>query len=187
MRRVIPVFFATFALATVWTACGGTVYQQEPEPAQADASTPPDAKKDSTSKDVVSEKDVVVKDQGNKDVLPDYQDPGCPDAAPPIIDSQCDPLKSPPGDCMDGEACYPYVQYPSEPCEAEIYGSICMTAGTGQQSDPCYGEACAAGHVCVITGAGTQCVRLCSLTSLDPCPNGLVCEPIDVLGYGGCL
>jgi hypothetical protein len=186
MRWVIPVLSGVFALALVFAACGGPVYQQESELTGADSGTA-DSKKDS-AKDGTTSKDVVVKDQWQKDVLPDYSDPGCPDAPPPFIDNECDPLKSAPGDCItEGEACYPYVIYPSSPCEAEVYGAICEPEGTGQQSDPCYGEACAAEHVCVITGAGTQCVHLCSLTVPGSCPDGLVCEPIDVLGYGGCL
>ncbi|MBI5532366.1 MAG: hypothetical protein HY898_06610 [Deltaproteobacteria bacterium] len=184
MRWVIPVLSGVTALALSFSACGGTVYQQESDLIGQDSGT--DAKKDS-AKDSTPGKDVVVKDQWHPDVLPDYADPGCPDAPPPIIDKQCEPLKAPPGDCLEGEACYPYVIYPSAPCEAETYGAMCEPAGTGQQNEPCYGEPCAPGHVCVITGAGTVCVQLCSLTQPGSCPDGLVCESIDVTGYGGCL
>jgi hypothetical protein len=184
MRRVPYLLLGLTALAWPWAACGGTVSTGDTELPGTDASTA-DAKKDS-AKDALPHKD-SGNDVWGKDVLPDYYDPGCPDAPAPIIDKECDPLKSPPGDCMSGEACYPYVIYPTEPCEAEVYGAICEPAGTGEQSDPCYGEACAPQHVCVITGAGTQCVRLCDLNKPAACPDGLVCEPIDVLGYGGCL
>jgi hypothetical protein len=30
-------------------------------------------------------------------------------------------------------------------------------------------------------------VELCALTGDMACPAGLVCEPIDVMGFGGCL
>lgn len=183
MRRELALLLGLAALAAPWAACGGTVTSGDTELPGADASTL-DAKKDSTKDAFVKD---TAKDTTGKDVLPDYQDPGCPDAPAPIIDNQCDPLKPAPGDCYSGEACYPYVIYPTEPCEAEIYGALCEPAGTGQQSDPCYGEACAPQHVCVITGAGTQCVRLCDLNKPASCPDGFVCEPIDVLGYGGCL
>ena len=151
----------------------------------ADASREADARKDG-AKDGAAGKD-AGKDQWQKDALPDYVDPGCPDAPPPVIDNQCDPLHPNPYDCPEGEACYPYVISPLEPCEAEIYGAQCEYAGTGQQNDPCYGEPCAPKHTCVITGAGIMCVRLCDLKVPGSCPEGMVCEPIDVLGYGGCL
>jgi hypothetical protein len=120
--------------------------------------------------------------------LPDYDDPGCPDKPPPIQDFTCDPYAQNNGDCALDEGCYIFVDYPSEPCGQEIYGSYCYPAGWGQQGDPCGGGFdCGAGLVCVITGSGTQCVQLCSLTGPGGCPPGMVCEPIDVVGFGGCL
>src|SRR5262245_2629559 len=130
----------------------------------------------------------AAQSDGGHDALPDYTDPGCPDAPPPIYDYQCDPYNQFNGDCASGEACYIYVDYPSDPCGQETYGSICSAAGFGQQGDPCGSPLdCAAGLVCVVTGSGTQCVHLCPLTGQDGCPEGLVCEPIDVEGFGGCL
>ena len=55
-----------------------------------------------------------------KDALPDYVDPGCPDAPPAMTDFQCDPYNQNNGDCAFGEGCYIYVQYPQEACEQEI-------------------------------------------------------------------
>ena len=109
------------------------------------------------------------------------------DAGPPPPPlNQCDPFGSPTG-CDLGEGCYPYVQYPSGKCDKEQYGTYCAPAGSGKQGDPCGGELCAANHVCVITGVGTQCVQLCPLVGADNCPSGLFCVPIDVEGYGGCF
>jgi hypothetical protein len=120
--------------------------------------------------------------------LPDYEDPGCPGKPPPMEDFQCDPYHQHNGDCLPDEGCYIYVQYPDEPCGQEIYGSYCYAAGWGQQGDACGGGFdCGAGLVCVITGSGTQCVQLCSLTGPNQCPPGMVCETIDVVGFGGCL
>lgn len=118
------------------------------------------------------------------DVVSDYVDPGCPDAAPPPITQECDLFKKP-TTCLNGEACYPFVQYPSGPCQQEQYGTLCEPVGTGHQGDPCGGGDCAGGFVCVLTGAGNQCVQLCHLNKND-CPSGLVCVPIDSDGYGGC-
>jgi hypothetical protein len=124
---------------------------------------------------------------GGKDALPDYVDPGCPDASAPIYDFQCDPYNQNNGDCLPTEGCYIYVQYPSEACEPEVYGAICAPAGSGTQGEPCGGGDCSPGFVCVVSGSGTQCVQLCQLSGEDGCPTGLVCEAIDVEGFGGCL
>jgi hypothetical protein len=125
---------------------------------------------------------------GGKDALPDYVDPGCPDAGPPMKSFDCDPYNQNNGDCAPGEACYIYVQYPSEPCGQETYGAVCQPQGIGGQGDTCFGAVdCQAGFVCVVSGSGNQCVQLCELQGDDGCPAGLVCEPIDVEGFGGCL
>lgn len=183
MRGALPFFAGICLLPFWWTACGGTVSSSETDWETEDAAPGPDAKKDS-GKDA----DADAKKDSGKDALPDYFDPGCPDAPAPIIDNLCDPLAPAPGECMEGEACYPYVLYPTEPCEAEIYGSMCAMAGTAVQDEPCFGgPECAPGHVCVVTGAGTVCVLMCELDKIASCPDGRVCEPIDVLGYGGCL
>jgi hypothetical protein len=82
------------------------------------------------------------------------------------------------------------VKYPEpgEVCGQELYGSRCATAGSGGQGAACSGGAdCQGGFVCVVTGAGNQCVELCPLVGNDDCPPGLVCEPIDIPGFGGCL
>lgn len=123
-----------------------------------------------------------------QDVVSEYVDPGCPDQPPPIYDYQCDPYDQFNGDCAFGEACYIYVDYPSETCGQEIYGSYCYPEGYGGQGEPCSGGLdCQAAHVCVVTGSGNQCVELCHLSGPPGCPPGLVCEPIDVEGFGGCL
>jgi len=128
------------------------------------------------------------KTDGGHDALPDYVDPGCPDASPPMYDFKCDPYNQFDGECMPGEGCYIYVTYPPEPCASEVYGSFCAPVGPGQQGDACGGGFdCGAGFVCVVTGSGNQCVALCALSGEDGCPAGLVCEPIDVEGFGGCL
>jgi hypothetical protein len=123
-----------------------------------------------------------------KDAFDEYVDPGCPSNPPPIEDFSCNPHDQLNSGCFPGEGCYIYVQYPSEPCGQEIYGAFCAPAGFGVQGDPCGGGLdCAAGFVCVVTGSGNQCVKLCPLQGDDKCPPGLVCEPIDVEGFGGCL
>ena len=122
------------------------------------------------------------------DAFPDYEDPGCPDQPPPLYDFTCDPYDQDNGDCLLGEGCYIFVQYPPDPCGQEIYGAYCYPQGGGSQGDPCGGgQDCGAGYVCVVSGSGNQCIQLCHLTGPDGCPPGLVCEPIDVEGFGGCI
>ncbi len=115
-----------------------------------------------------------------------YVDPGCPDAAPPPKIEECDPFANPTG-CGPGEGCYPFVQYPQQKCDKEQFGTICAPAGSGKQGEPCGGELCAAGFVCVVTGVGTQCVKICKLSGASSCPPGLFCVPVDVEGIGGCF
>ncbi len=104
---------------------------------------------------------------------PDYVDPGCPDAGPPLTDFTCDPYNQNNGDCPANQGCYIYTQNPETPCGQEIYGSACEPVGPGNQGDPCGGDqGCAAGLTCVVSGSGNQCVVLCELRATD-CPDGL--------------
>lgn len=114
-----------------------------------------------------------------------YHEEPCPIAVP-IESFACDPWDE--RSCAAGEACQPYAIYPAERCEEEIYGATCVPAGEGGQGVECWGPSdCLPGFVCAVTGAGDQCVQLCPLVGAHPCPEGLVCEPLDVQGFGGCL
>jgi hypothetical protein len=119
---------------------------------------------------------------------PPFVDPGCPPviSRPPI--DECNPLGEPSG-CPEGESCFPFVDYPAGPCEVERFGTMCMRAGSGTQGDSCAREPCATDHICVSTGRGTLCARLCGLAvdAPDVCSPGLLCLPIDIEGFGGCL
>jgi hypothetical protein len=141
--------------------------------------------------------DAGVKDAGGEPTpAPDRQpptpapfaDPGCVPVSAPPARKECDPLASPSG-CPDGRSCFPFVDYPSSPCEVERFGTLCALAGPGTQGDSCDQQGCAADHICVSTGRGTQCVRLCALAAGAPnvCPAGLLCLPVDIQGFGGCL
>jgi len=114
----------------------------------------------------------------------------CPDASsPPPVVNRCDVLR-PTETCPPGRACYPITVPPDDKCSSEQYGSACLTPGTGAQGDACGGGSgvtCAAGFVCVITGGTTECAKSCALGQKGSCPNGYVCEPIDVPGYAVCL
>jgi hypothetical protein len=117
-----------------------------------------------------------------------WVDPPCEDTPPPIEDFACDPYDQDNGDCLDGEGCFIFVEYPPDVCSQEIFGSVCLPEGPGEQGDSCAGPTdCQGGYVCVVTGSGNQCVEFCNLEGESGCPPGLVCEPIDVEGFGGCL
>lgn len=120
---------------------------------------------------------------------PPFMEPGCPPPPPTPPDlTECDPVASPTG-CPVGQSCFPFVRYPTGPCEVERFGTLCMPAGPGTQGESCSTDACAAEHICVSTGRGTQCVQLCSFAPGSPnvCAAGLLCLPIDIEGFGGCL
>lgn len=129
--------------------------------------------------------DAPLDGQGPKDATPDYHDPGCPDSGPPTMEFDCDPT-APASGCGLGEGCEPFAKYPKDGCAQESYGARCVSSGTSGQGESCdYG--CLPHFTCVVSGQGTQCIRLCDLTAPSGCPGGLVCEPIDVPGVGGCI
>ncbi len=119
---------------------------------------------------------------------PPFEEPGCPPVAPQPAINECDPL-APVSGCPEGEACFPYVDYPAGPCDVERYGAVCRPEGPGTQGESCAGQSCAADYLCISTGRGTQCARLCGLSPDAPnvCAPGLLCLPVDIEGFGGCL
>lgn len=124
-------------------------------------------------------------DSSKPDARNDYVDPTCPDPPPANEDYQCDPIAQ--SGCQPGEQCAPFVDYPTDSCSAETYGAFCVPAGTLEQGEPCDSQLdCAAGYICLITGAGTTCGRSCDLASSSDCPDGLVCTATDVNGIGAC-
>ena len=115
-----------------------------------------------------------------------FVDPHCPDAAPPQVDNECDVFLQ---NCGAGEACYPFNIPPKKACQSEVYGTFCAQVGSGTQGSACdNGAGCASGFVCLITGANTSCAKMCDLGgTAHGCPDGFVCEPIDIPGFAACL
>lgn len=182
MRRIAFLLLAglTAPLAAILTVsgCGSSVVNIDDD---ENADGGGDAKND-------GKHDGAINQDGGKDAFDEFVDPGCPNAPPPLEDFACNPYSQGNGDCPPGQGCYIYVDYPDEPCGQEVYGAFCIPVGPGGQGDQCFGaQDCGGGFVCVVTGSGTQCVKLCPLKGNDDCPPGLVCEPIDVEGFGGCL
>jgi hypothetical protein len=116
-----------------------------------------------------------------------YDDPGCPDTPPSDVIDECDPHGAFSG-CAPGERCIPTVQY-ADDCGTEVFGTECVPAGTGRQGDDCTDEACAEHFVCVTTGQGNQCVRICTISpdGQDDCDPGFLCQTLDVDGYYICF
>lgn len=115
-----------------------------------------------------------------------FEEQQCPEAVQRIESSECDPLGGP-EQCAADEGCYPYVQYPSSRCEPETFGTRCDTAGPGAQGDPCTGQRCAHGFLCVVTGRGTECAALCRMPGPNTCRDGLICGSLDIDGFGVCI
>jgi hypothetical protein len=115
-----------------------------------------------------------------------FDDPGCPRVVEPIEQHDCDPLLPTQG-CNSGRECFPYVDYPSGPCEPEIFGSRCELPGPGVQGDWCDFVGCRGGFLCVASGRGTVCAQLCALPGENTCAPGLICGSVDIKGYGVCF
>ncbi|MCC6646764.1 MAG: hypothetical protein IT374_14470 [Polyangiaceae bacterium] len=176
---------AASGLLAAW-GCGGAVVEDTPVPGvDGGADARADARADAKQPSPADAAPDGAKPDAGKDALPEYVDPGCADVPPPIEQFECDPYAAV-NPCGEGEGCYPFVDTPTSPCTPETYGALCHSAGEGGQGDPCT-DGCQGGHVCVITGQGTQCVQLCDLSSPNPCPDGLVCGAVDVPGIGGCI
>jgi hypothetical protein len=115
-----------------------------------------------------------------------FDDPGCPEKIEPLVEETCSPFDSA-GTCIGDWGCYPYVDYPSSPCEPERFGTRCEPAGSGVQGDDCRAEGCAPGFLCVASGQGTLCAELCPLPGPNTCAAGLICGSVDIQGFGVCF
>lgn len=115
-----------------------------------------------------------------------FEEEQCPDAIQRIESTECDPLGGQ-DQCAPDEGCYPYVQYPNSRCEPETFGTRCDVAGPGLQGQPCTGQRCAHGFLCVVTGRGTECAELCRMPGPNTCPDGFICGSLDIDGFGVCI
>lgn len=168
----------------LFIACGGTVEgdPEEPDAATDAARVDGDARLPDGGRP--DRQGPIDRDGSRPDGNP-FVEPTCPFTPPPQTAYDCDVAKQ--TGCKPKEACTPFADYPSDPCEPETYGSLCIPAGTGTQGTACTGQlSCAAGYICVITGAGTNCAKYCDLTSPSGCTDGLVCDSVDVSGVGVC-
>ena len=180
--RIVPSI-AVLLLA----GCGGSVT------VDPDGITPDDAGLDGHVDTGLRPRDSgmdALRDTGHDTAIvrDSFVDPGCPDTSPPPPHFSCDPYEVPSKTCPKGEGCFPFVQPSTGPCDPETYAAECFPVGDGRQGTPCDGGGmCAAGFICVVSGAGNQCGAICHVGTPGACADGFVCSPVDVPGIGVCL
>jgi hypothetical protein len=121
------------------------------------------------------------------DDFPVFHEDACADVNAPPPTLECDPFVQ--STCPTGNACYPVPPRASDNCHPGKYSTVCFPAGRGMQGSPCGdGTDCAAGFICVKSGEGDQCVKLCRTDQFNSCADGRVCREVDVTGsgLGGC-
>ncbi len=131
-------------------------------------------------------RDVTLRDIPNP-TDSSFVEPMCPDGSTSVVRMfDCDPIRG--TGCGPMEGCYLQIEYPMGRCEREIYRANCRPAGTVRPGEACMGGSdCTPGSVCFVTGAGTRCLRLCSLDGSGPeCQRGYICDPTDTPGVGAC-
>ena len=168
-RRVMTVI-ARLLSAAVLTACGGSL---------VDPSADGGRRRDGGSGAAV--------DAADGDGPPVFIDDVCIDAArvPPSL--VCDPFL--PTSCPAGKGCYAIPPRASGSCEPGSFGTICSAEGKGAQGAPCNDTTeCLGSHVCVKSGLGNHCSKLCKVSELGSCADGRICRVLDLAGsgWGGC-
>jgi hypothetical protein len=131
--------------------------------------------------------DGAPSDAESADDHPVFIEEVCIDATrmPPSL--MCDPFAPLP--CPAGRGCYAVPPRASGACQPGTFGTICATEGRGLQGAPCGDTTeCVTGHVCVKSGLGNHCAKLCKVSELGSCTDGRVCRVLDLpgSGWGGC-
>ena len=126
-------------------------------------------------------------DAAGADDPPVFIEDVCVDAVRPPPTLICDPFA--PLSCPAGKGCYAIPPRASGSCQPGTFGTICSTEGRGVQGSPCSDTTeCVGSHVCVKSGIGNHCAKLCKVSELGSCADGRVCRVLDLSGsgWGGC-
>ena len=161
---------ALLFLATAFAGCGGELVDSG-----ADAGRRRDGGSGSSSD--------AESDRGPPIVIDDM----CIDAARPPPSLACDPFA--PAPCPAGKGCYAVPPRATGACRPGTYGTICSAEGKGIQGSPCNDTTeCVGSHVCVKSGLGNHCAKLCKVSVLGSCSDGRICRVLDLSGsgWGGC-
>jgi hypothetical protein len=163
--------------------CGGAVVDVSPVP---DSGARRDGGRGGQERDRDNEGSPGV-DARPQDDFPVFREDACPDAPIPTPPLECDPFMQ--STCPLRQGCYPVPPRATDSCHPGTYSTLCLPSGNGAQGWPC-GDAtdCVAGFICVKSGEGDQCVKLCKPTDIGSCTDGRVCREVDVTGsgWGGC-
>ena len=106
-----------------------------------------------------------------------------------------------PGDCPDGQWCYPVI---NAPAPGPIDGYCTPDVGNGQDGDSCENDPniCDAEHMCIQSSEGIFCERICDPDTAPPvpvgaCNQGEACIPLlvpndfgqlaEVMDFGSCV
>ena len=181
-NSLLRIRIASLVLPLV-VACGGSVF--EPPPV-ADGGTRRDTGHGGPERERGNETTPGV-DARPQDDFPVFHEDACPDAPmePPPL--ECDPFNQ--STCPPHQGCYPIPPRATDHCHPGSYSTLCLPSGPGAQGFPCGdGTDCIAGFICVKSGQGDECVKLCRTTDVSACIDGRVCREVDVTGsgWGGC-
>jgi hypothetical protein len=172
-------FVTSLPVVVLLAACGGSVIE---EPV-----TTTDAGRRDSGRDARIDRvaDAIPGTPDAADSYPVFNEDACPDVAAPPPMIQCDPFAQSSMQCPPGFACYPFPPQGNDPCSPGAYGTRCALGGFGLQGSPCSdGTQCAGGFICVKTGSGDQCAKLCRTDQFGQCDDGRVCRLVDVTGSG---
>ena len=112
-----------------------------------------------------------------------FIDDVCADTAKTPPQLACDPFAAAP--CTAGKGCYAVPPRATGICQPGSYGTICSAEGRARQGETCNDTTeCIGSFVCVKSGIGNHCAKLCKVSVLGSCEGGRVCRVLDLSGSG---
>ena len=168
-QRIKPVG-VRLLIATFISGCGGSLIDGGADAGQRRDGASPGTPGTSDRRDAAEEPPVFIDDI-------------CIDAGrlPPSL--ICDPFA--PSSCPAGKGCYAVPPRAAGPCQPGRYATICAEEGSGVHGSHCNDTTeCRGSFVCVKSGIGNHCAKLCKVSEFDSCAEGRVCRVLDLSGSG---